>query len=99
MEIRWAELVVSSLMAVDGALRAPLDLSGLYSVAYHEYGARVFSNSWGDGLRSEKRQKPYGGSAKSIDDFVRNHPDALVVFSAGNNTNNLSRDQTSGKFS
>lgn len=84
-----AELVVSSLMAVDGALRAPLDLSGLYSVAYHEFGARVFSNSWGDGLLSEKRQKPYGGSAKSIDDFVRNHPDALVVFSASNNNVDL----------
>lgn len=84
-----AELVVSSLTATNGAIQVPSDLSDLYSVAYHEYGARVFSNSWGDGLLSGKKQKAYGGSAKSIDNFVRNHPDALVVFSAGNNNVDL----------
>ncbi|KAL7929858.1 peptidase S8/S53 domain-containing protein [Trichoderma chlorosporum] len=64
---------------------APIeDVYKAFEIPYHEHKARIFSNSWGDDL-GLKGQRPYGVDAQSIDAFVRDHPDALIIFSAGNN--------------
>ncbi|KAF2233798.1 subtilisin-like protein [Viridothelium virens] len=80
-----ASLVISSLEKADGDLISVAPLKALYEVPYKTYGARVHSNSWGDGLGIGRRQRPYGKAAADIDEFVRNNPDALICFSAGNN--------------
>jgi hypothetical protein len=56
----------------------PSDLRTLFQQAYTA-GARVHSNSWGSG-----NSGAYLTDAQNIDDFVRNHRDATVTFSAGN---------------
>jgi len=45
-------------------------------------GVRVFSNSWGTTGNN------YDSMAVQVDTFMWNHPDALVLFSAGNSGEN-----------
>lgn len=45
-------------------------------------GVRVFSNSWGTTGNN------YDSMAVQVDTFMYNHPDALVLFSAGNSGEN-----------
>ena len=79
-----AELVVSSFM-IDNSQQTPVkDINKVFGIPYHEHGARIFSNSWGhDAPNGFQRQ--YSPDAELIDAFVRDHPDALIIFSAGNN--------------
>jgi serine protease AprX len=81
-----ATLVVSSLLKPRSKQIAPVnDIPSAFGIPYQEHGARIFSNSWGDSLPSNKEQRQYGDNAKQIDAFVRDNPDALIIFSAGNN--------------
>ncbi|KAI9682579.1 MAG: hypothetical protein M1822_006877 [Bathelium mastoideum] len=87
-----ARLVVSSLQKRNGDLINVKQIRTLYEVPYKAHNARIFSNSWGNGLGTGRRQLPYDDKdAVGIDKFVRDNPDALVIFSAGNN--NLNRNQ------
>jgi hypothetical protein len=53
----------------------------LFSVMY-ESGARIFTNSWGTAANN------YDTRAKEVDQFMWQHKDALVLFSAGNSGGN-----------
>ena len=56
----------------------PDDLGDLFQAAYVT-GARICTNSWGSPGRGE-----YTDEARQVDDFMWNHRDALLLFSAGN---------------
>jgi len=56
----------------------PLDLSALFSDAYHK-GVRIHSNSWGGGDPGA-----YDAQCERLDRFVWEHKDFCVVVAAGN---------------
>ena len=57
----------------------PLDLTPLFAQAYTSFGSRVHSSSWGSDAGGE-----YTSDARTVDQFVWNNPDAVLLFSAGN---------------
>ena len=59
-------------------LGLPDDIRDLFTQAYNA-GARIHSNSWGSSVNGE-----YTDDAVNADDFMWNHPDMLITFSAGN---------------
>jgi serine protease AprX len=84
-----AQLVVQSLITSSGGLGGiPADLTDLFEPPYRDDGARVHTNSWG----SITPSLPYDQSATEIDDFVWNHPDLVICFSAGNDGTDGNRD-------
>lgn len=56
----------------------PADLNDLFQEAY-DAGARIHTNSWGRPVAGE-----YTADAEEVDEFVWNHPDMFILFSAGN---------------
>ncbi|KAK4458512.1 putative peptidase [Cladorrhinum samala] len=80
-----AHLIVQSLyLKPEKYFSLPLTLLPLLAGPYED-GSRIFSNSWGIGFDSRyNAQPPYSAMAGAVDDFIRNHPDVLVCFSAGN---------------
>jgi serine protease AprX len=76
-----AHLVVQSLLGPGGIGDGiPADLTDLFLPPYRDDGARVHTNSWGNRFPAV----PYDQSAREIDDFVWNHPDMVICWSAGN---------------
>jgi serine protease AprX len=74
-----ARVVVQSLLDANNRLGGlPLDLNDLFAEAYAQ-GVRIHNNSWGSATGSE-----YVVNSEEVDEFVWNHPDMLVVISAGN---------------
>ncbi len=74
-----ARLVVQRLMNGSGKLSGlPLELGELFQEAY-DRGVRIHNNSWG-----HKVDGRYSIDSYEVDQFVYDHPDFLVVFSAGN---------------
>jgi serine protease AprX len=55
-----------------------LDLNDLFDEAY-QAGARIHNNSWGSATPSV-----YTFNSEEVDEFVRAHPDMLVLVAAGN---------------
>lgn len=65
-----------------GSVAVPLDLvTGVFTDAYAD-GARLHSNSWGDS-RAFKVGK-YDSQSTDVDEFMRDHRDFLICYSAGN---------------
>ncbi|MFQ6062774.1 MAG: S8 family serine peptidase, partial [Methanosarcinales archaeon] len=64
----------------------PADLNELFQQAYND-GARIHSNSWGSDVAGE-----YDEEARSVDEFVWNHKDMIILFSAGNSGIDANRD-------
>ncbi|MGZ3795842.1 MAG: S8 family serine peptidase [Pseudobdellovibrionaceae bacterium] len=60
-------------------LTVPSKIEDLFTKAYAD-GARIHSNSWG----SARNLGAYDNYATSLDEFVFNNPDMLIVFAAGN---------------
>ncbi|HEX8557527.1 MAG TPA: S8 family serine peptidase [Pyrinomonadaceae bacterium] len=76
-----ARLVFQSVLDGAGRLRGiPLDLNDLFSPPYNDDGARVHTNSWGD----RRGDGSYKQRSREVDEFVREHRDMFVCFSAGN---------------
>jgi hypothetical protein len=74
-----ARLVFQSLMDAELKLTGlPWDLNDLFEEAY-QLGARIHTNSWG--ATAESR---YLNNSIEVDQFVADHRDMLVLFSAGN---------------
>ncbi|HEX8367388.1 MAG TPA: S8 family serine peptidase [Pyrinomonadaceae bacterium] len=73
-----AQLFVQELLQTDGKLALPLDLGDLFQEAY-DNGVRIHNNSWG--IPAEGR---YSIDSHEVDEFIYEHPDFLVIFSAGN---------------
>jgi PGF-pre-PGF domain-containing protein len=61
------------------------DLTALFQQAYDD-GARIHSNSWGSDEVSE--YGVYSSESRTVDEFMWDNPDMLIVFSAGNEGNN-----------
>ncbi|EON98530.1 putative peptidase s8 and s53 protein [Phaeoacremonium minimum UCRPA7] len=79
-----ARLIVQSLFKdINYPIVLPIDLRDILAVPYDQ-GSRILSNSWGRGLTQDLKQPEYGGSSKLIDDFIRETPEVLICFSAGN---------------
>ncbi len=76
-----SKLFFQSILTVDNKLNLPVDLSDLFLEAYDE-GVRVHNNSWG-----ASTEAMYTVNSIEVDDFVYNHKDMLLVFSAGNSGN------------
>ena len=74
-----AQLVLQSLL--DDQMRLgglPIDLGELFQEAW-DAGVRIHNNSWGSAVQSK-----YTGTSEDVDLFVHEHPEMLVVISAGN---------------
>jgi hypothetical protein len=56
----------------------PNDLGALFQQAYLA-GARIHTNSWGAAAKGD-----YTQNAQAVDQFMWEHPDMLILFSAGN---------------
>jgi subtilisin family serine protease len=78
--IAWeASLVHQSVLDSGGGLGGlPNDLNELFAQAYAD-GARIHSDSWGASVNGF-----YTDSSRQVDEFMWDHPDMLIVFSAGN---------------
>lgn len=61
-----------------GLYGIPNDLKDLFKAAYTR-GARIHSNSWGGGKAGD-----YNARCEQLDQFIWDHRDLLVLFSAGN---------------
>ena len=66
------------------ALTIPSDLYSDLLEPLYEVGARIFSNSWGSTGNAANK---YTSESLSVDKFMWDYPDALVVFAAGNDGN------------
>jgi hypothetical protein len=58
----------------------PDDLHDLFQTPYDEDGARVHTNSWGSTLGDGR----YNANSFEVDEFVWEHRDCVICFSAGN---------------
>ncbi|MEN6521869.1 MAG: S8 family serine peptidase [Armatimonadota bacterium] len=75
-----ASLVFQSVMDNSGNLSGiPTDLNNLYIGPYND-GARIHSNSWGD----SSNPGYYSSESYYTDQFIWNHKDMVILFSAGN---------------
>ncbi len=82
-----ARLVMQSVMDEYGSLGGvPADLNDLFLQAYTN-DARIHSDSWGSSMNG-----CYNVDSANADAFMWNHPDMLVVFSAGNEGRDGDRD-------
>jgi subtilisin family serine protease len=82
-----ARLVHQSLLDSGGGLGGlPLDLNDLYLQAYAD-GARIHSDSWGAAVYGD-----YTSDAQESDEFMWDHKDMLLIFSAGNSGKDSNSD-------
>jgi subtilisin family serine protease len=72
-----ASIYFQAILNSEGKPEPPANLADLFFPAYSA-GARVHVNGWGGG--PDKYLEP----ASQVDDFVRSHPDFLVIFGSGN---------------
>jgi serine protease AprX len=70
----------------DGLYGLPDDLGELFTPAYSN-GARIHTNSWG-----APNAGVYNAQSRAVDEFLWNHPDMLILFSAGNDGNDVDAD-------
>lgn len=88
-----AKLIVQSLLTSTGGLDTPDDLLPLLTSAY-EQGARIHSNSWTAAWKPRTGQVAYNDWAKSIDKFVFEHPDMIILVAAGNHAEEKNAGQS-----
>ena len=74
-----ASIYFQGLTDSSGQLDPPPDLADLFEPAY-QAGVRIHVDGWGG-----TNVGYYGDTASQTDHFISEHPDFLVVFSAGNN--------------
>ncbi len=74
-----AKLYFQSLLDPNGKLGGlPVDLNDLFTPAY-QAGVRIHNNSWGALAAGS-----YRSTSREVDQFVYEHRDMVIVFSAGN---------------
>ncbi len=74
-----ASIYFQGLIDSQGQLDPPPDLDDLFTPAY-EAGVRIHVDGWGG-----TGNGGYQDTASQTDHFIREHPDFLVIYSAGNN--------------
>ena len=76
-----AKLILQSVLDAQNTLGGlPADLHNLFQPPYTDDQARIHTNSWGSTVADGR----YDQNARELDDFVWNHRDFIVCFSAGN---------------
>ncbi len=76
-----ARLVLQSVLDRRGGLGGlPADLNDLFAPPYDDHEARVHTNSWGSTLGDGR----YNSNSREVDEFVWEHRDCVICFSAGN---------------
>ena len=76
-----ARLVLQSVLDSGGGLGGlPNDLNDLFQTPYDDDGARIHTNSWGSTLGDGR----YNSNSAEVDEFVWDHRDCVICFSAGN---------------
>ena len=76
-----ARLVLQSVLDSSGGLGGlPNDLNDLFEAPYKNDGARIHTNSWG----SIVGDGSYNSNSREVDEFVWDHRDCMICFSAGN---------------
>ncbi|MBN1521249.1 MAG: S8 family serine peptidase [Candidatus Aureabacteria bacterium] len=73
-----AKLVIQDIGAGGSLIGLPGDLNTYFQQAYND-GARIHSNSWGSAVNGA-----YTSYSQDADEFMWNHKDFLICFSAGN---------------
>ncbi|RYZ76916.1 MAG: serine protease, partial [Proteobacteria bacterium] len=68
-------------------LTVPTKVTDLFEKSYAE-GARIHTNSWG----SPRNLGAYDAMASSVDEFMFNNPDMLILFAAGNSGVDMNKD-------
>ncbi|WP_413291102.1 S8 family serine peptidase [Bdellovibrio sp. HCB337] len=68
-------------------LTVPSKVQDLFIRAYAD-GARIHTNSWG----SPRNLGAYDAYASSVDEFLFNNPDMLILFAAGNSGVDMNKD-------
>lgn len=68
-------------------LTVPSKIQDLFSKAYAD-GARIHTNSWG----SPRNLGAYEAYAASVDEFMFNNPEMLILFAAGNSGVDMNKD-------
>jgi len=82
-----AQLVVQSL-AIGNRFWVPTRIGPTLFIPAYEQGARIHSNSWG----GNHRWATYTPYSKSVDKFIWEHPDYLVLFPSGNKAADMNLD-------
>jgi serine protease AprX len=76
-----ARLVLQSVLdSVGGLGGLPDDLNDLFQPPYDDDGARIHTNSWGNTLGDGR----YNSNSREVDEFIWEHRDCVICFSAGN---------------
>ncbi len=76
-----ARLVLQSVLDNGGGLGGlPDDLHDLFGPPYDDDGVRIHTNSWG----STKGDGSYNSNSQELDEFVWDHRNCVICFSAGN---------------
>jgi len=81
-----ARLVMQSTLQNNTAksgISIPSDIETMFQSAYN-LGARVHNNSYGQGEKGSPVNN-YTAKCEGVDNFIFEHPDMTIVFSAGNN--------------
>lgn len=76
-----ARLVVINIQDARNGLDVPVGLAEVWRRVHHDHGVRTFTCSWNHSLDRTPR---YGTHAAGADAFARQHPDTVILFSAGN---------------
>ncbi|WP_167879456.1 S8 family serine peptidase, partial [Methanococcoides sp. NM1] len=75
-----AQLVFQAIGDSVGNLYS-VDLNALFTQAYSD-GARIHSNSWG--VNNSSKYGSYTSRSQTVDEFMWNQPEMLILFAAGN---------------
>ncbi len=76
-----AKLVVQSLLDTGGGMSGvPEDLNSLFGIPYEADRVRIQVNNWGSILGDGR----YNSNSREVDEFVWQHRDMVILFSAGN---------------
>lgn len=76
-----ARLILQSVLDNGGGLGGlPSDLNDLFRTPYDNDDIRIHTNSWG----SIVGDGSYNSNSREVDEFVSEHPDCVICFSAGN---------------
>ncbi|AKB85330.1 PGF-pre-PGF domain-containing protein [Methanococcoides methylutens] len=82
-----AQLVFQAIQDEDGSLGGiPADYGELFQQAY-DHNARIHTNSWGAAVYGN-----YTSGSRNLDIFAWEHPDMLILFSAGNDGEDTNSD-------
>lgn len=90
-----ADLVMQSCFVTNNSSLGgiPQHLRDLFDPPYQRYGTRIHSNSWGKRWTGIEHSYLLESGGET-DDFVMNHPEMVICFAAGNNTNQEHPERT-----